>query len=148
VGLNPIDAAMIERIPQKTLDDCTTCVVAMVMGYTYEQVLEDTRPYARRNADGKYLEWWVEYIQHKGLTVAFRPFMEAYDLWKSPGQTVGILGMTIPHMQRRHVVAIDAEGVIDPADGRPNRMHLAEYVASQLAIGIVIDTEFLAIYRK
>jgi hypothetical protein len=35
---------MIERIPQRAMDDCATCVAAMVMGfpYSYEKVLEDS----------------------------------------------------------------------------------------------------------
>jgi hypothetical protein len=137
---------MIERIPQRSMDDCVTCVVAMVMGYPYERVLRDSDRYEQQNSSGKFLEWWVEYIQHQGRRVQFRPFMEAYDLWKRPRQ-VGILGMTVPHLKRRHVAAVDMAGVVDPADGSPDHIHLADYVASRLPQGVVFDTEFLAIYQ-
>lgn len=129
------------------MDDCVTCVVAMVMGYSYERILEDSARYEQRSTEGKFLEWWVPYIQHQGRTVNFRPFMEAYDLWKSPHEAAGILGMTIPHLKWRHVVAVDAAGVVDPADGFPEHMHLAEYIACRLPGGFVFDTEFLAVYR-
>lgn len=142
------DLKVIKRIPQRTTDDCVTCVVAMVMGYPYERVLIDAVRYEKTNSDGKFLEWWVAYIQHEGLRVEFRPFMEAYSLWKGQGRTVGILGMTVPALKRRHVVALDAAGVIDPADGFPDHMHLSDYVGSRLPQGIIFDTEFLAIYRE
>lgn len=47
---------MITRIPQRTKDDCTICVVAMVMGppYTYERVLEDSSKYPKSTPDGKF----------------------------------------------------------------------------------------------
>jgi hypothetical protein len=138
---------MIERIPQRAMDDCVTCVVAMVMGYPYELVLEDSARYEQQSSGGKFLEWWVAYIQHQGRTVQFRPFMEAYDLWKSPRQAVGILGMTIPHLSRRHVVAVDAAGVIDPADGSPDHIYLADYILSRISQGVIFDSEFLMIYR-
>src|ERR1700731_3278434 len=117
---------MIKRIPQRSMDDCVTCVVAMVMGYPYERVLKDGDCYEQQNSAGKFLEWWVEYIQHKGRTVRLRPFVEAYDLWKNPRQ-VGILGMTVPDLRRRHVAAVDIAGVVDPADGCPDHVHLADY---------------------
>jgi hypothetical protein len=74
--------------------------------------------------------------------------MGAYDLWKEDGRTVGILGMTIPHIKRRHVAAVDQAGVIDPADGSPDRVHLADYIESRLPQGFVFDTEFLALVRS
>jgi len=120
----------------------------MVMGYTYERVQNDSMSYEKQNNKGKFLEWWVEYIQHQGLRIEFRPFMEAYNLWKSHDRTVGILGMTVPDQRRRHVVAVDSAGVIDPADGFPEHMHLSDYVMSRLPQGVVFDTEYLAIYRE
>ena len=44
----------ITRIPQRTKDDCTICVVAMVMGppYTYERVLEDSSKYPKSTPNG------------------------------------------------------------------------------------------------
>lgn len=138
---------MIARIPQRTMDDCVTCVVAMVTGYSYERVCDDSARYAQRTSNGKFYEWWVEYLQHQGLKVELRPFMQAYELWKTGGQTVGILGMTIPRLKRRHVAALDAAGVVDPADGCPDHLHLADYVESRCSQGVVIDAEFLAILR-
>ena len=129
------------------MNDCVTCVVAMVTGYPYEHVLEDSKRYPQQTSDGKYYEWWVDYFQHQRLKVEFRPFMGAYDLWKEADRAVGILGMTIPHLKRRHVAAVDQAGVVDPADGCPDHIHLADYIQSRLPQGVVFDTEFLAILR-
>ncbi len=74
--------------------------------------------------------------------------MGAYDLWKEGGRTFGILGMTIPHLKRRHVAAVDQAGVVDPADGYLDHIHLADYIQSRLPQGVVFDTDFLAILRR
>ncbi|HVB82274.1 MAG TPA: hypothetical protein VNE82_20265 [Candidatus Binataceae bacterium] len=120
----------------------------MVTGYSYERVLDDSKRYEQQTKDGKFYEWWVDYLQHRGLKVDFRRFIAAYDLWKDGGRTVGILGMTIPHLKRRHVVAVDAGGVVDPADGCPDRLNLADYIASRLPQGVVFDDVFLAIVPR
>jgi hypothetical protein len=41
-----------EKISQRTEDDCVVCVLAMVMGqpYTYERVLQDSKKYPKTNA--------------------------------------------------------------------------------------------------
>jgi len=51
---------MMEKITQRTHDDCTICLVAMVMGppYTYERVLQDSKQYPRADAEGHGLAWW------------------------------------------------------------------------------------------
>src|SRR5271170_4575504 len=118
---------MIVRIPQRTMDDCVICAVAMVMGYPYERVLMDSERYEQRSSAGKFLEWWLGYIGDEGRTAQRRPFLQMYDLWKSPIQAVGILGMEFQHHERRHVVAVDAAGVVDPASGCPDHIHLADY---------------------
>jgi len=128
------------------MTDCAICVVAMVTGYPYERVVHDRERYAQQTADGKYYEWWVDYIQHEGWTVQFRPFIEAYGLWKNDGPTAGILGMTIPHLQVRHVAVLDAKGVIDPADGFPDHIHLVDYILQRLPDGVVFDNEFLTVH--
>lgn len=127
------------------MNDCVICVVAMVTGYSYEQVLKDSEHYTKHDAEGKF-EWWVEYIQHEGRTVQRSPFIEAFNLWKSPRRTVGILGMDIPHLKRAHVAAVDAAGVVDPADGFPDHLHLADYCAHRLQDGFVLHADFLAIH--
>jgi len=38
-------AKVIVRIPQRTMDDCVICAVAMVMDYPYERVLTDSERY-------------------------------------------------------------------------------------------------------
>lgn len=40
---------MMQKLSQRTHDDCTLCVVAMVMGppYTYERVMQDSKRYPR-----------------------------------------------------------------------------------------------------
>jgi hypothetical protein len=139
---------LLQRVPQRTMDDCVICVVAMVTGYNYERVLRDSLRYDKTTSDGKFYEWWSDYLQHEGYRVTLRPFMDAYDLWKFDGQIVGLLTMQIPHLKSGHVVALDPAGVIDPADGSPDHAHLAEYVASRLPHGFVFDTEFLAVMRK
>jgi hypothetical protein len=108
--------------------------------------LRDSTRYDKQNSMGKFIEWWMPYMHEQGLRVALRPFMDAYSLWRSPeGRTVGILGMTLPHLKRRHVAAVDAAGVIDPADGFPDHLHLADYIASRLPQGVVFDNDFLAV---
>jgi hypothetical protein len=138
---------VITRIPQRTVSDCAICVVAMVTGYPHERVSADSGRYVQQTSDGKFYEWWVDYLQHQGWKVEFRPFTEAYDLWKNGGQLLGILGMTIPRLKRRHVVVVEALGVVDPASGCPDHLHLADYIEDRLPQGVVFDTEFLAIHR-
>ena len=57
---------MLTRIPQRTQDDCVTCVVAMVRR-SYERVARDSQRYPNRTSDGKFYEWWVDYLEHEGL---------------------------------------------------------------------------------
>jgi hypothetical protein len=128
------------------MDDCAICVVAMVMGYSYERVFQDSLRYEKQLSNGKFFEWWVPYIQHQGRRVEFRPFEEAFGLCEKQRYAVGILGMTLPLLKRRHVVALDIAGVIDPADGCPDHMPLVNYIAFRLPYGVVFDDhEFLVI---
>jgi hypothetical protein len=79
--------AKMEKISQRTEDDCVVCVLAMVMGapYTYEKVLQDSRKYPTTDNEGHTIAWWKLVFQ-------------------------------IPHMKMGHIVAIDRFGVIDPQD--------------------------------
>ena len=118
----------------------------MALDYPYERVLADSNRYEQRSSAGKFLEWWLGYIGDEGWKAERRPFLQMYDLWKSPVQAIGILGMEFPQHQRRHIVAVDAAGVVDPADGFPDHIHLADYVLSRREQGAVFDSDFLMIY--
>jgi hypothetical protein len=61
---------MITRIPQRTKDDCTICVVAMVMEppYTYERVLEDSSKYPKSTLDRKFPACWGNLCAMKDST--------------------------------------------------------------------------------
>jgi hypothetical protein len=135
---------VLTRIPQREPEDCLICTVAMVLGYSYERVLSDSQRYPQQ-LDGKYDEWWVDYIQHQGRRVVFRPTSEAHDLVRFPKATVGILGITFYHLKRRHVVALDSMDVLDPRDGQPDHMRLADYMMLNGPDGFDFDSEFLVI---
>jgi hypothetical protein len=64
---------MIQRIPQRTKDDCAICTVAMVMSqpYTYERVLKDSADFSMTTVDGKFLAWWEIYLVREGFEKAF-----------------------------------------------------------------------------
>lgn len=138
---------MIKKISQRQMEDCVTCVLAMVTGYSYEQVEADRSRYSETTSDGKFYEWWFEYLPREGFQIDRRPFMRAYDLGREK-QTVGILGMTIERLKRRHVVALDAFGVVDPATGFPDHFDLAAYIHRRLPEGFVFDGDFLAIQPR
>jgi hypothetical protein len=141
---NHLMPRLLSRLPQRTQEDCVICVVAMIMGYSYKRVLRQSGAYPETE-NGKFFEWWVGYMQDEGYRVTRQPFMSAYDLWKDKSGAVGMLGMTIEHEQRRHVAAIDAAGVVDPASGAPDHIHLAEYIVARRALGIEFDSEFLLV---
>ena len=137
---------MIHRVEQRGQLDCVTCVVSMVMGsdFPYERVDADSERY-QKTKDGKFYEWWVEYLQHNGFRVYFRPFSGLYQIKCFGGEVVGILGLTIPHERMRHVVAVDELGIVDPSTGAPDHFDIAEYVKARVADGLVFDEKFLAV---
>jgi hypothetical protein len=140
---------MILRIPQRGMMDCAICAVAMVMGppYSYERVAADSARYEHVTREGKFHEWWVPYLQHEGFAVCFRPASDLSALGQFGGTVVGLFGMTIPHVRMRHVVAVDALGVVDPADNFPDYVALSEYAHGRVGQGVVFDDEFLAVKK-
>jgi hypothetical protein len=110
-----------ERISQRSQDDCAVCAVAMVIGppYTYERVLRDSEKYPRTDSDGHFLAWWKDYLSDEGFEAEHMPFSDARsfsDLISIPEDSRAMLVFQIPHLRTGHVVAIDQSGVIDPQD--------------------------------
>ena len=117
---------MMEKISQRTADDCSICVLAMVMGqhYTYERVLEDSTSYSKTDDQGHFIPWWKNYLSDEGFEVEMRPLSDLKsfsDLKSLPEDSRAMLTFDIPHKRIGHIVAIDRFGVIDPMD------HPAEY---------------------
>jgi hypothetical protein len=141
---------MIQRISQRTKDDCAICTVAMVMGqpYTYERVSKDSANFPTSTVGGKFLAWWETYLVLEGFEKAYRPFNDLYRLPDTSGNVRGILGMDIPHLRWRHVVAVDELGIIDPAAGAPEHISVQEYVFSRSPQGVRFDDEFLAVRKQ
>jgi hypothetical protein len=115
-----------EKISQRTGDDCVLCVLAMVMGqpYTYERVLQDSKNYPKTNAAGQNIAWWKGYLSDEGFEVEIRPLSDPEsfsDLASLPEGSRAMLVFQIRDMKIGHIVAIDQFGVIDPQD------HPAEY---------------------
>lgn len=142
---DPPSPRTIRRIPQRGQMDCIIPVVAMVTGKTYESVLADKSLYADREPDGKFRDWWVNYLRDEGFLAFYRPLTEAKRLAENGCQFVGIVGMTIDHLSARHVAALDALGVIDPADGFPDHMSLEAYAENRRYDHCFLDSEFLAV---
>ncbi|HTU44873.1 MAG TPA: hypothetical protein VMF91_07415 [Bryobacteraceae bacterium] len=140
---------MIIRIPQRRLDDCVICAVAMVMGppYSYERVAADSDKYPKTSVEGKFPAWWETYLVEEGFDACYCRFNGLYALRNYTGAVVGLLGMDIPHLNRGHVVAVDEVGVVDPADNAPDHVALADYIASRLPDGIVFHDVFLAVRK-
>ncbi len=112
---------MMEKISQRTRDDCTICVVAMVMGppYTYERVLQDSKKYQRTDNEGHGVAWWKDYLNDEGFEAEQRPLSDLRsfsDLASLPEDSRAMLVFQIPHLRTGHIVAIDRFGVIDPQE--------------------------------
>src|ERR1035438_2678371 len=110
---------MMEKISQRTQDDSTICVLAMVMGppYSYERVFEDGKQYPKTDNEGHGLAWWRGYLKDEGFEVEHRPLSDLRsfsDLASLPEGSRAMLVFQIPHMGIGHIVAIDESGVIDP----------------------------------
>jgi hypothetical protein len=110
---------MIERIPQRSQDDCAICAVAMITAYSHEHVLRDSAKYPKISEEGMFYAWWETYLNEEGFKAEYLPFMELYNLPRYRGRVVGLLGLDIPCLQYAHVVAVDELGVVDPADNSP-----------------------------
>ena len=63
-------------------------------------------------AGGKFLAWWEIYLDREGFEKAYRLFADLDQLPDFIGNVRGILGMDIPHLERRHVVAVDELGIL------------------------------------
>jgi hypothetical protein len=140
---------MIERIPQREMDDCAICVAAMVMGppYNYERVLKDSAKYSKVDANGKFIGWWETYIIDEGFPLQHWRWSES-DLGSLSlaismlhEQTAGILTMSVPHLHRRHIVAVDRMGIVDPAYGAPAHENVERYIAARKSQGAIFDDE-------
>jgi hypothetical protein len=56
-------------------------------------------------------------------------------------EAAGILTMSIPRLQRGHIVAVDRMGIVDPADGAPAHESLERYIATRKSQGALFDDE-------
>lgn len=141
---------MIERIPQRENTDCAICVAAMAMGapYSYERVLQDSQNYDKVSPNGKFYAWWEVYLRDEGFRGCYRPFLDLYQLPRFSGRVVGLLGMDIPHLQAGHIVCVDEIGIIDPANGAPDHIPIAEYVLERRAQGVRFHADFFAVERR
>ncbi len=141
---------MIERISQRTETDCAICTVAMVMGppYSYERVLRDSAKYPEVLENGKFRAWWEPYLRTEGFQAVYRPFLDLYNLPRFRGRLVGLLGMTITQMEKRHIVAADEIGIIDPAGEAPDHIEIGTYIMDRKSQGFTFDDDFLAVERK
>lgn len=138
---------MIRRIPQRTIDDCVICTVAMVMGspYHYERVLAESTAFPRLNADGKHFEWWRAYLTREGFDTCYRPWSDLYQLYRYGGQVVGIVNLQSHEIRQGHAVAVDELGIVDPCDGSPDHQDIGQYVLDRRAAGFEFISEFMAV---
>jgi hypothetical protein len=125
----------------------------MVMGppYSYERVLRDSAKYPQVLENVKFHAWWEPYLSAEGFRAVYRPFLDLCNLPRFRGRVVGLLGMTITHIRKRHIVAVDELGIIDPADGAPDHIFYIEignYINERESQGFTFDDDFLAVERK
>jgi len=85
--------------------------------------------------------------QHGGKLTCYCYFDGLYALPSYGGSVTALLGMDIPSLKKSHIVAVDENGVVDPADNAPAHVELGDYVFSRLADGVVFHSEFLAVKR-
>lgn len=118
------DCFVMQKISQRTADDCLICVLAMVMGppYTYERLLQDSKKYRKTNDQGLFVAWFADYLHDEGFEVEHRPMSDLRtfsDLASLPEGSRAMLVFHMPHLKINHIVAIDQGGVIDPRDDPP-----------------------------
>ena len=140
---------MVQRIAQRTAEDCAICTVAMVMGepYTYETVLADSGKYPAATKDGKFSDWWRVYLADEGFQTAYRPFLDLYKLPDFGGGVLGIVVLMNDRLRKGHVVAVDEIGIIDPADNSPDHVAIEDYIARRLGDGFRFDDVYLAVQK-
>jgi len=149
---------MISRIPQRTQDDCTICVVTMVIAallgsaYTYDRVLADSRKYCKTGDSGMFSAWWETYFQDEGLHCCYCRLNGLCSFSRYSGEVVGLLLMEVlnlkPGQRVGHVVAIDEYGVVDPADNAPDHIALDAYIEGRTHHGFAFESEWLAVSRR
>jgi hypothetical protein len=116
-----LGSEMMEPISQRTLDDCSICVTAMVMGppYNYERVLEDSKKYPKSDGKGRAIAWWKDYLNDEGYKVEHKPLSDPSsfsDFFSIPDDSRAMLVFRVPHLRIGHIVAVDRSGVIDPQE--------------------------------
>lgn len=119
-----------QKISQRTGRDCLICVLAMVMGYTYERVLQDSAKYRQTDDQGRTRSWWVEYLNDEGFEVEHRPMSDLRtfsELASLPEGSRAMLVFHMPHLKINHIVAIDRGGVIDPRDDPPEYKSVGDF---------------------
>src|SRR5260370_10148539 len=138
---------MITRIPQRTKDDCTICVVAMVMGapYTYERVLEDSSKYPKSTPDGKFPAWWETYLREEGFDFHYCRFNGLYALPDYGGIVLGMLGKDLPRLKAMHFVAVEELGVVGSADNAPGHISTPEYGLNRRHEAGVVHDQWLSL---
>ena len=136
----------VARINQRERDDCAICTVAMVLSYPYERVREDRiRRYG--HFDDK-TAWWERYFQDEGRAVAYLPLSQLQVVQGKDSDVLGVLVASNPALEAAHVVVVDEDGVVDPADGCPDHLVLAQWATLRVAQGFVLDGEFLVVASR
>jgi hypothetical protein len=49
--------------------------------------------------------------------------------------------MSVPHLKRGHIVAVDRMGIVDPVAGAPDHETLERYILIRKSQGVVFDDE-------
>lgn len=88
-----------EKISQRTKEDCVICVLAMVMGppYSYERVLQDSKKYRQVDDQGRFVAWWTDYLRDEGFEVEHRPLSDpkiVFRLGVAPTRHSGYAGLS------------------------------------------------------
>lgn len=136
---------IIDRVPQRAIDDCAIGSVAAVLGYPYEQVQKD-RAERYSQFDGR-TAWCEQYLEDEGRACQYRSLM-TLEAVLGGGEIVGLLVMQQHQLRAGHVVAIDELGYVDPSDGFSDHVPFDQYPLIQAGRGFVFDRDFLAISNK
>jgi len=133
----------VRRVPQRGIDDCAICAVAMVLGHEYERVQTDRRQ--RYDHFDDKTAWWEHYLEDEGRTCQYVPTTALDSIAKQGADVLGLLVMHHHQERASHVVAIDELGFVDPSDGFPDHVPFDRYPLIKGAQGFVPDQDFLAI---
>lgn len=116
--------------------------------YVYERVLQDMTKYPLVTADGKFLAGWERYLRDEGFQIVYRAFSDLFGLRDFSGRVRGILGAVVPGLKATHIVAVDEQGVVDPADNAPDHIDIGEYIRNRQQDGFESDDVFLAVKKR